>query len=334
MPEISLIIPVYNAEKHLPACMESIFAQSWQDYEVLLIDDGSTDGSTALCDEYQRRDPRVKTWHQANHGASAARNRGINLACGKYLEFVDSDDLLHSEMVQTLHRGIKEQNSDFSICGICAVYEDGRTENRNLLQRFEGVQSIPQLKKAVMENYCDIYFGSPVNKMYRTEIAKCCEFPEDISYMEDYLFNLQYFAQCKSFYVCAETLYTYQIHEESSLSGCKKSLPQDYQDMQCVANALADWLSPSVCDTETLRKINEIRLFLAMWAFMRHSYKEYREYYAFIQSVLKSSTLTEAAKVHEKNDWKRAVLCFAIKIKKPWPIGLVCVIKETKGKLS
>ena len=114
---ISVIVPVYNVERYLRRCVDSILHQTYQDLEVLLVDDGSTDASGAICDEYAAQEERVTAVHQKNGGLSAARNAGLERAQGTYLCFVDSDDFLDSRMLETLCRDLQEQDADVAVVG-------------------------------------------------------------------------------------------------------------------------------------------------------------------------------------------------------------------------
>lgn len=114
---ISVIVPVYNVERYLRRCVDSILHQTYQDLEILLVDDGSTDASGAICDEYAAQEERVTAVHQKNGGLSAARNTGLERAQGTYLCFVDSDDFLDSRMLETLCRDLQEQNADVAVVG-------------------------------------------------------------------------------------------------------------------------------------------------------------------------------------------------------------------------
>lgn len=113
---ISVIVPVYNVERYLSDCVDSILAQTLQEFELLLIDDGSTDRSALLCDEYAAKDPRIRVFHQENKGQSAARNFGIAHARGEWVCFVDSDDLIHPQMLEILYHAVQETNSLISSC--------------------------------------------------------------------------------------------------------------------------------------------------------------------------------------------------------------------------
>ncbi|HDT8053597.1 TPA: glycosyltransferase, partial [Enterococcus faecalis] len=123
MPKISIIVPVYNVEKYLEKCVRSILAQTFTDFELILVDDGSPDSSGAMCDQFAEQDQRVKVIHKENGGLSDARNAGIEIATGEYLGFVDSDDYIADDMYELLYTNIVKEDADLSICGIYDVYE-------------------------------------------------------------------------------------------------------------------------------------------------------------------------------------------------------------------
>lgn len=118
MPEISVIVPVYKAEEYLPACIDSILNQTYGDFEVLLVDDGSPDGCGELCEGYATRDSRVRVFHQTNQGQAAARNHAMAEARGKWLCFVDSDDLIHPKLLETLYRQVAGGRAAVSMCAM------------------------------------------------------------------------------------------------------------------------------------------------------------------------------------------------------------------------
>ena len=123
-PRISIIVPVFNTSKYLHACLSSILGQKYRDFEVLIIDDGSTDGSSAICDEYASNDDRIKVFHKENGGVSSARNLGIEEAKGKWLYFCDADDSLLPKTLEILLEGEKE-NCQFVMAGYNKYLSDG-----------------------------------------------------------------------------------------------------------------------------------------------------------------------------------------------------------------
>lgn len=118
MPEISIIVPVYQAEAYLTDCIDSILNQTFQDFEVLLVDDGSPDHCGEICEDYARKDGRIRVIHQTNQGQAAARNHAMAIARGRWLCFVDSDDAVHPQMVELLYRQVKEGNAAVSMCAM------------------------------------------------------------------------------------------------------------------------------------------------------------------------------------------------------------------------
>ena len=123
MPEISIIVPVYRAEKYLNACVDSILNQTYSDFELVLIEDGSPDQSGAICDEYAQKDDRVRVIHQPNQGQAAARNHALPMTQGKWLCYVDSDDAIHPQMLEHLHRAAEKSGAGISMCQLLEAPE-------------------------------------------------------------------------------------------------------------------------------------------------------------------------------------------------------------------
>ena len=115
--KLSIIIPVYNTEKYLHRCVDSVLQQNMSDYELILVDDGSTDGSGKICDEYKEKDSRVKVIHTQNQGVSKARNTGLELSSGEYIGFVDADDYIDADMYEKLIEASIDSNADVCCCG-------------------------------------------------------------------------------------------------------------------------------------------------------------------------------------------------------------------------
>lgn len=123
MPEISIIVPVYNTEKYLDRCIRSITEQTFSDFELILIDDGSKDNSGFICDEWEKKDSRIKVIHQKNAGAGAARNAGLRVAKGEYIGFVDSDDWIEPQMYEVMYNAIEKYSADVGMCNISSRTE-------------------------------------------------------------------------------------------------------------------------------------------------------------------------------------------------------------------
>lgn len=126
MPLVSVIIPIYNTEKFLPLCINSVLNQTLTDIEVLLVNDGSTDGSGKICDEYACKDQRIQVIHTLSQGVSHARNQGLETAKGEYIAFMDSDDWIETDMIATLYQLIRTNEAGLATCGYIIENEDGR----------------------------------------------------------------------------------------------------------------------------------------------------------------------------------------------------------------
>jgi len=172
--KISIIVPVYNVEKYLKECIESILSQTYKNIEIILIDDGSTDNSGKICDEYLKKDSRVKVIHKENGGLSDARNTGIEIASGKYIGFVDSDDYIAKDMYDFLYQNIKRKNAEISGCNRFLVYEN-KIEIYGKKECYEVMDS-----QRAIQMLCTIgYIGaSAYTKLYEAKLFKDIRYPK------------------------------------------------------------------------------------------------------------------------------------------------------------
>lgn len=218
---VSIIVPVYNAQKHLKNSLNSILNQTYQNIELILINDGSTDNSGDICDEYALKDSRVLVIHQVNTGPSVARNRGIMKSKGDYIQFVDSDDYIDHTLTEKLVATMMEDTNDLVICGYKTI--------RLYRQTSQEIKNIPiskaQISKGeLLDNFGELFFNNfinvPWNKMYKKNIIqqKNIEFPHDMRMGEDLIFNLEYIDNCSFFSIIDETGYHYDISNEDSLT--------------------------------------------------------------------------------------------------------------------
>lgn len=188
-PDVSIIVPVYDAEEYLPRCLDSIVGQALQNWELLLIDDGSTDRSGLICDNYAAKDERIHVIHQKNVGVSSARNVGLAVASGRYIGFVDADDRILPEMFQNLLSIATAQDCDLVMCDARTVYTDGHSE----------LDTITQLENSsilnngyVSPNLLLEMAGSVWRCLYRAEMLRrhAVRFPIGIKFSEDRIFNI------------------------------------------------------------------------------------------------------------------------------------------------
>ncbi|MDO5549990.1 MAG: glycosyltransferase family 2 protein, partial [Lachnospiraceae bacterium] len=169
-PMVSIIVPVYNAEKGIGRCIESVLKQEYVDFELILVDDGSKDFSGRICDEYAGKDGRIRVIHQENAGVSAARNLAICQARGKYLQFLDSDDWLTPDATGLLVRAAEENNCDLVISDFYRVVGE-RVSHKGDIEE-DGVFGRGEFAAHMMENPADFYYGVLWNKLYRRQLVE------------------------------------------------------------------------------------------------------------------------------------------------------------------
>lgn len=206
---VSVIVPAYNAEKTLPACLESILGQSFEEMEVLAVDDGSTDGSLGVLRDFAARDPRVRVFAQANCGVAAARNLAIENALGDYLQFVDSDDHLPKDATARMVEALRDRECDLVIAPYTEVIGLIR-QKRGFLDR-DMVLSQRQFLGCLAEHPNSFFYAVLWNKLYRREVivnnAIRCD--GRLPWGEDFAFNTEYYRWCCRVAVLADPVYDY-----------------------------------------------------------------------------------------------------------------------------
>ena len=209
MKKVSLIVPVYNLERVLGACLETLCSQTYQNLEILLIDDGSGDASADICREFVGKDTRIRYFYHVNHGVSYTRNRGIQEATGELLMFIDGDDWIAPDMVEQYVTAAEETNASVVIGGVTMVHADGRIEVK--LPTAIGCFG-SEIWDTICQDTTGIY-GYVPNKMYRTQLLRYNEFAFDLSMhaQEDLDFALRVYSKCHSFCLIGCVGYYYRF---------------------------------------------------------------------------------------------------------------------------
>ena len=184
-PTVSVIVPVYNVEKYLARCVDSITSQTYENLDIILVDDGSTDNSGRICDEYAKKDTRIRVIHQKNKGASAARNCGITAASGNYIGFIDSDDWIDKDMYELLVNTAIEHHADIARCDTYLNYDDGTEKTNSDYSNVRVLDCVQAIKETV---YTDINM-SMCNKLFASYILKAEMFNESLICTEDWELN-------------------------------------------------------------------------------------------------------------------------------------------------
>lgn len=217
---ISVIIPVYNVENFLEKCIESVLEQSYKNLEIILVDDGSTDKSGKICDEYKMTDNRIKVIHKANGGLSDARNTGLKTARGKYYSFIDSDDYIASEMLQIMIDSIKRNHCEIAVCNMIRFLENG-----DHFVFYHPVDTEQILSGE--ERFLTMNQPSVCNKLFDSELFNNIKFPKGKYYEDTYIYH-ELLYQAKRVVLTGKASYWYRARPDSIVG--RKQYTNQYFD--------------------------------------------------------------------------------------------------------
>lgn len=255
MPKVSLIIPLYNASRHLKLCLDSVVSQTFKDFEVLLINDGSTDNTSQIVEKYIQKDTRFRLINQINSGVSAARNRGIKEAKADFIAFLDQDDMFHPQALEMLYQMINHYQTDVAAFQICFVADNFSKDTKQIDYNVD-----QEVKKAAFYSTPTKYFfrnyrGEPVyiwNRMYRKEALKKIEFPLTVQPAEDTVFTIKVMLTVKNIVITDIPLLYYRQNDDSV---SKQGITEKYiRSHALAAEEMAHFLSSLSDLDETLQK--------------------------------------------------------------------------------
>lgn len=242
MPAVSVIVPIYNVEKYLERCLDSILTQSFENFELILVDDGSTDLSGAICDEYAEKDSRIIIFHTQNSGVSSARNLGIGAAKGNYIMFCDGDDCVHPQWIETLYRAAERNPNNLCACNVLR----GETPS------FEGQESAEVFR---LISYFELFKNGnsafTVNKIYKKSLLQQFGilFNPAVAISEDVLFNTEYIEHCNGIVYTDLPLYYYFCNPKSASHTTRfLQLQEHLLPFSCRLPLIASEDIPSFCD--------------------------------------------------------------------------------------
>lgn len=216
MPEISVIVPVYQVEKYLTRCIESILAQSYADFELILVDDGSLDSSGDICERYAVSDGRIRVIHKENGGLSSARNTGLDSAIGKYVTFIDSDDVIHPQYLEVLHNACEQNTADISIARLTRFQKNEEIEE---FQEITNVNTLVEDSTYALNCFFDkeknvSNYVSACCKVFKRHLFQNIRFPEGRLFEDEFTTYKLYFA-AHTVVDLEAVLYFYFINDES-----------------------------------------------------------------------------------------------------------------------
>lgn len=259
--KISIIVPIYNAQKTLERCIDSILKQDYSDFELLLINDGSKDESGKICDAYAEQDSRVRVIHKENSGVSASRNLALKEAKGEYLQFLDADDWITPNATRLLVESLEQNCCDMVIADFYRVIGE-RLSHKGSIDE-DGVLSREEFANLMMENPADFYYGVLWNKLYKKSIIEknsLCMNPK-ISWCEDFMFNLEYIRHCENIFVLQVPIY-YYVKTKGSLVSQSMSLAKTIKTKMMVFEYYTDFYKQVLTEEEYEKKRLQIYSYL------------------------------------------------------------------------
>lgn len=282
---ISVIVPIYNIEEYLPACIESILNQTYKDLEILLIDDGSTDNSGKICDEYAEKDKRCIVIHQQNKGRSEARNTGLNHAKGEYISFIDSDDYIHPQMLEILYETLQTGDYDFSMILYKKAYnlEQFQSITEYTTQELDQSQLIYSLynnSSQKKNTYLGMNFHVVWNKLYKKALISDTLFMQTAA--EDTVFNNTIYLKCTKVIVINKEMY-YWVQRPTSITHQNQGINLTYINRilscyQCLKDMPENNSNYKAAILEDLYKIMIIYNFEVQNTVLKTNFEELKQY--------------------------------------------------------
>ena len=288
-PIISIIIPVYNTERWLSECISSVLNQSFTLFELILVDDGSADACPSICDSYAKNDSRVKVIHKVNAGVSAARNDGIKRSVGKYIMFIDADDLLPEGALKKLYDLIK--NDDYDIVFGQYVLDYPRKQIPKATRLTSGVYSYQDVKFYLIDDgtLAGFLFGSVWGGIYQRSriVNNNILFDEKVKINEDGLFNFLLIPKCNKIFVTEEIVYIYRQWKIEKLSALTKN--NNYDVCQQV---LKEYIKDLDDDFELQMQRREVSILFWNALRIEKSKCSWKEARVFLENLLRDKSVT------------------------------------------
>ena len=288
MAQVSIVVPVYEVEKYIRKCIESIQAQTFSDFELILVDDGSKDASGRICDEYAKKDKRIRVIHKENGGLSDARNTGIKLANSDYLMFVDSDDYIDKNMLECLYKNIIESNSDIAVCNFMYLYEEDKEKNFSTTIKKEILDAKEIYQHRKNEKNYGVWTVA-WNKLYKAELFEKIRFRTGKFHEDEFLANEIYKLNIKISTI-PEVLYYYRQRENSIMS--QNNFNKNLDLIEAYQERIQDYIKENSEFEEAYRVLIYSLEYLAKCEIKNMNEKEKKRFYKLRErSICISKTL-------------------------------------------
>lgn len=319
--EISVIVPIYNIENYLNKCLNSLVEQDFEDYEIILIDDGSNDCSGEICEIWKKKSEKIRVYHIENHGVSFARNMGIEKSKGNYIMFVDGDDWIENNMLSSMYRLVKDNKPDIVMCNMYLDYENGKKEKCNFYQS----ENLEFDKKGVEKL---LKMWGPSCKLYKKDIINEIRFSVSMTCGEDLFFNSQIIFEDKIFRMVTteNSFYHYFQRNGSAIRSDFKTEWYDSFERECIIAEKLEKKYGEILNTELVK--NGMGLFLS--GFSNLHIKEMLFYRKEMEYFKKQIKKNKRFVLKKSEDSKEKILIL-IKVYFPWVFvitrrGIKCLL--------
>ena len=342
---VSIIVPVFNSEKYLCRCIESIINQSYKNSEIILINDGSSDNSGGICDEYARRDNRIRVIHTKNNdGPAAARNAGIGISKGEFIFFVDADDFIENDALSLIIENDNQYKADI-IIGTFKKIKKGVVEKRNDIV----FSSNKLLTKRDIIDYSRRYLAKPNKyllfafvwgRLFKSSIIKDNNilFNTDLYTSEDHVFNFDYLNYTNEIYFFKKEIYNYIIHDnyDNYLSATMTnggSLEKLFGYKQAIVN-ISNFLKNSITDAEIKKEVGHAYIFLTIIQLVRIcgqiNNNNKKTIYQLTRELINDSNLRDNLQFYSPSKGDSKIIPVLMKLKLVWLIIFVCKYKANR----
>lgn len=257
MYKVSIIVPVYNVEKYLPDCLDSIINQTYKELEIILINDGSTDTSGQICDEYSWNDERIKVIHQKNSGAANAKNVGLDKAIGDYITFADSDDIVDKNWIETMMNLIIENNADMAECYLDKIYVNGFEKIEESVEKY-GVFTNTEYLEQYLKRWTSSLFCL---KLFKAELTKNIRFRKERRCIDDEFYTYKVVSNAKKIVITDKILYHYRQRRSSAVSSTKNQL-QITDDAIELRIERYEWIKRNFCNLRKAYILDDINFLI------------------------------------------------------------------------
>lgn len=299
---MSIIVPIYQAEKYLGECLDSIIKQTYKNIEIILIEDGCSDKSGAICDEYAELDKRIIVCHNKNHGVSYSRNYGIKKAKGKYILFIDSDDSIDKYYVENFIDAITSYDCDIVVCGYEKIDIINNNKEKCLINKYDEIFS-----GLLKDDYylVEPFLLTPWGKLYKTETIKENNifFPEDCNIAEDQIFNYQYLRLVKRYLFINKPIYKYFYRNVSSLTN-NRNIKNFFSEIKNLEEKKVFLKSINLKNRERLLNENSISL-IGFYLINKIKYKDFKYYVSLLRRNIDFK--------YSVKDKKKKIIMFCLK---------------------